>query len=649
MMRRPGYRQPGSIRAGMRGLGQEGRKKHKENHMAKKKNKRLKVLMAGLIFCLVLKAKKKNKRLKVLMAGLIFCLVLNGAMAAAVFASDQDPAAQEAAAVEETAIEESLTGGAEEDTSNSEDGNNAGAESAQGSENGSQDDQSGSGGSTGGTETTPSGSGSSDGNSSAGDSGNDSGQNSGDSGSGSGGSGSDSSGSGSESNASGNSAGSPATTTDVSDPENVAEGSASYAENISGGSNSVSEAVKKTNSATPITADESVVTKASESAEVKNAIQLAVDEALKAATSSTTELTVTVEDGTYDGDISIKKGDGQTLSDDLKLYILASGSYTAADEGKTIDKTKITADAAGGAKVGGNITIDGINVILAGLYYSLDTKINVKNSKTTVYGTEKADTIHVTLDEGGTVDAVRAGNGADDIALSGKTKTDGVVATLYGDAGDDTYTIDLIETVKEETTTTTTTSENGEGSSGNGETQTPETPTEPAKPEVRISDSDKVGTLELTGKLKDENSLEASESTSGATKRVITTAVESEGTTTKITAVGISNFTDSLENKKTVEISTLASTYNEELKNCTNYVFKGKVENTTLTKTDGAKYYTNFIVKDDGTLTIGNLDAGNANLKLEAEKVVVNGKVKAKTVKIKASDTSDILIDKVCI
>ena len=424
MMRRPGYRQPGSIRAGMRGLGQEGRKKHKDNHIAK----------------------KKNKRLKVLMAGLIFCLVLNGAMAAAVFASDQDPAAQEAAAVEETAIEESLTGGAEEDTSNSEDGNNAGAESAQGSENGSQDDQSGSGGSTGGTETTPSGSGSSDGNSSAGDSGNDSGQNSGDSGSGSGGSGSDSSGSGSESNASGNSAGSPATTTDVSDPENVAEGSASYAENISGGSNSVSEAVKKTNSATPITADESVVTKASESAEVKNAIQLAVDEALKAATSSTTELTVTVEDGTYDGDISIKKGDGQTLSDDLKLYILASGSYTAADEGKTIDKTKITADAAGGAKVGGNITIDGINVILAGLYYSLDTKINVKNSKTTVYGTEKADTIHVTLDEGGTVDAVRAGNGADDIALSGKTKTDGVVATLYGDAGDDTYTIDLIET-----------------------------------------------------------------------------------------------------------------------------------------------------------------------------------------------------------
>ena len=91
-------------------------------------------------------AKKKNKRLKVLMAGLIFCLVLNGAMAAAVFASEQDPA------VEETAIEESLTGSTEEEGSNSENENNAGAENAQGSENGSQDDQSGSGGSTGGTE-----------------------------------------------------------------------------------------------------------------------------------------------------------------------------------------------------------------------------------------------------------------------------------------------------------------------------------------------------------------------------------------------------------------------------------------------------------------------------------------------------------------
>ncbi len=349
-------------------------------------------------------AKKKNKRLKVLMAGLIFCLVLNGAMAAAVFASEQDPA------VEETAIEESLTGSTEEEGSNSENGNNAGAENAQGSENGSQDDQSGSGGSTGDTETTPSGSGSSDGNSS--------GQNSGDSGSGSSGSGSDSSGSGqnsgdsgsgssesgSGSNTSPSNAGSPATTTDVSDPENVAEGSASYVENISGGSNSVSEAVKKTNSATPITADESVVTKASESAEVKNAIQLAVDEALKAATSSTDQLTVTVEDGTYDGDITIKKGDGQTLKDDLTLYILASGSYTAAEEGKTITKETITAGAAGGAKVGGNINIDGINVVLAGLYYSLDSKINVKNSKTSVYGTEKADTIHVTLDEGGTIE-----------------------------------------------------------------------------------------------------------------------------------------------------------------------------------------------------------------------------------------------------
>ena len=606
-----------------KGFGTRGRKKHKENHMAK----------------------KKNKRLKVLMAGLIFCLVLNGAMAAAVFASEQDPA------VEETAIEESLTGSTEEEGSNSENGNNAGAENAQGSENGSQDDQSGSGGSTGDTETTPSGSGSSDGNSS--------GQNSGDSGSGSSGSGSDSSGSGqnsgdsgsgssesgSGSNTSPSNAGSPATTTDVSDPENVAEGSASYVENISGGSNSVSEAVKKTNSATPITADESVVTKASESAEVKNAIQLAVDEALKAATSSTDQLTVTVEDGTYDGDITIKKGDGQTLKDDLTLYILASGSYTAAEEGKTITKETITAGAAGGAKVGGNINIDGINVVLAGLYYSLDSKINVKNSKTSVYGTEKADTIHVTLDEGGTIGNVQAGNGADDIALSGKTKSDGTVAILRGDAGDDTYTIDLITTVKEETTTTTTNSENGEGSSGNGETQTPETQTNPAKAEVRISDSDKVGTLELTGKLKDENSLTAEESTTGATKSVITTAIESEGTTTKIIAIGISNFTDSLENKKTVEISTLASSYNEELVNCTNYVFKGKVENTKLTKTDGAKYYTNFIVKDDGTLTVGNLDAGNANLKLEAEKVVVNGAVKAKTVKIKALDAAEMLID----
>ena len=168
-------------------------------------------------------------------------------------------------------------------------------------------------------------------------------------------------------------------------------------------------------------------------ADVENAIQKAVDAALASATSTTTTLRVDVESGDYAGGLKIAKPAGSTLSQSLILYVFAPGSYSGAATG-AITTGKISAAADGSARLGGDVLIDGINVVLAGLYYSLDTKITVRNAKADIYGTTGSDTINTVLDGSGTL-TVHSGDGADEISVSGSTTTGGVVATVYGEAG----------------------------------------------------------------------------------------------------------------------------------------------------------------------------------------------------------------------
>ena len=123
-----------------------------------------------------------------------------------------------------------------------------------------------------------------------------------------------------------------------------------------------------TDASASLTGDESLKgTATAAQADVENAIQKAVDAALASATSTTTTLRVDVESGDYTGGLKIAKPAGSTLSQNLILYVFAPGSYGGAATG-AITTGKISAAADGSARLGGDVLIDGINVVLAGLW-----------------------------------------------------------------------------------------------------------------------------------------------------------------------------------------------------------------------------------------------------------------------------------------
>ena len=90
-----------------------------------------------------------------------------------------------------------------------------------------------------------------------------------------------------------------------------------FAENVTGGANTLESEAEFTNA-----------TEDGKEVDTKNAIQKAVDAALAAAkTDADAELTITVEDGTYDGDILIKQN-SESPSIPKTLNILAKGAFT---------------------------------------------------------------------------------------------------------------------------------------------------------------------------------------------------------------------------------------------------------------------------------------------------------------------------------
>lgn len=218
---------------------------------------------------------------------------------------------------------------------------------------------------------------------------------------------------------------------DTSLPEEIKEGSAQIAEQITGGTNTAGQEVFKNDAPA-----------SEENKDSRNAIQKAVDVALKSAKEKAgiTDITIVVDDGEYDGDINISWGSDKTPGLFKTLYILAKNSFKEPSVGDVIDKSTINSGAGGGAKVNGNIIIDGINVVLSGLYYSLNTTITSKKATTTVYGTAKDDNIQVELEDSSL--EVISGDGQDNIRVKGKGGENQKV-DLDGGGGSDVYTVDV--------------------------------------------------------------------------------------------------------------------------------------------------------------------------------------------------------------
>ena len=359
-------------------------------------------------------------------------------------------------------------------------------------------------------------------------------------------------------------------------------------------------------------------TEGTESEVSENAIQKAIDAALQSAkeNADTTELTITVDEGTYDGDIKISwdrvngKNENSLLT---TLYILAKGSFEKPESDVIIDKTKISSSAAGKSAVNGNILIDGINVVLAGLYYSLNSKITVKDSDTTIYGTVEDDNICVELNNA-SLD-VKSGDGLDNIQITGTGQggSDKKV-DLDGGGGSDVYTVDMSAADTNQAGNTTA---------------------------VTITDKDG-GRLHLTGSLKETKAFSDKNAEGNYNKENNTSAFKfwnNNGGILQIMTSGISSFTDELVNKQIKVISFKDLTDGKyEMGNVsfTNLVYKPDGEEISITVT-GEGLFNNLSITDD-KLLIKLIQAAQHNVVLSGKEIQILGPVNVKNLIVNAAD-----------
>ena len=334
----------------------------------------------------------------------------------------------------------------------------------------------------------------------------------------------------------------------------------------------------------------------------QNAIQKAIDAALADIEDNTDSITIDVSAGTYDGDINIV---ASSVREGVRLYILASDSYTQAADGQLIDKSSINTNSSGGAKVNGNITIEGIDVVLAGLYLSLDKIITVKNANVTVNGTQANDTISTVLDGSDTSVTVNGGEGNDTLKLSASdsaARSAGNAATLNGGAGDDTISVDV-------SAARSVGSVRADGGAG----------------------SDR---LHLTGALK-----QGGESAASLNGSVANIHLQNEGgQTVNMDASSIEQYTDELTNKPEIVINTSDIVNNQF--NATNLFTNYLLNQSTITTLtiNGSGFLSNLTIKGGDTLTIGTLNAGGLNVTLEAKNITVTGTVQGRNIFITALD-----------
>lgn len=382
---------------------------------------------------------------------------------------------------------------------------------------------------------------------------------------------------------------------DTSLPEEIKEGSAQIAEQITGGTNTAGQEVFKNDAPA-----------SEENKDSRNAIQKAVDVALKSAKEKAgiTDITIVVDDGEYDGDINISWGSDKTPGLFKTLYILAKNSFKEPSVGDVIDKSTINSGAGGGVKVNGNIIIDGINVVLSGLYYSLNTTITSKKATTTVYGTAKDDNIQVELEDSSL--EVISGDGQDNIRVKGKGGENQKV-DLDGGGGSDVYTVDV--------STGTT---------------------------VNINDQDG-GRIHLTGDLKKNSN--PTGNYDSAKQEASFTLTNSAGKLLKIFTKGITAFTDELTNKKQIEIkkSDLKSgIYDAGNISFSDFVYNPQNDEAVSLIIKGKGFMDSLIVSSKN-LMIQKIQAAEMNVRLKGQVITVKDSIEAVNVMIEAGDDDTLV------
>ena len=289
-------------------------------------------------------------------------------------------------------------------------------------------------------------------------------------------------------------------------------------------------------------------------------------------------------------------------------------------------------------QINGNIRISGMNVVLAGLYFSLNKRVTVTGDdgtagpKVEIYGTKKDDTIQVSAE--GTSEnpadvTVHGGAGNDTIALdAGPSAT----ATLNGDAGDDH--ISLTSTYQANANGTSEVTVNGGAGSdvvdvdvsianvvkdGEGVTGVTVNANEASTPD---GDPEK-DRMHFTGALSTDGT---STAVRDSDTQASFTLKNNGGETVRVLAKQFASFTDTLLNKRTATLDGSAMHAGDLCNYIANLDDQGGNIDLALT---GGGLLVNYIMRTPGDVTIERLLAGMANVCIYARNINVTGAVNA--------------------
>lgn len=379
---------------------------------------------------------------------------------------------------------------------------------------------------------------------------------------------------------------------------------------------------------------------------VKNAIQAQVEEAIKAMTEAG-DCIVTVDDGSYDGNLTINASiDSNNRLKDHKLYILADSSYEKKDDKP--DTATISAGGAGGVNVNGDIYIEGIGVILGGIYYSMGNKITVVDSNTEIYGTTLDDSITVDVGKSANV-TVKTGDGSDTIVVLSTTEaaTGDVTATgsreitLDGGNGADVYEIDTSVggDLKKKSDTDSTT-ESATKLTINGAAEDVLHLTGNLKTDDSADDSaDNTANLDTTIHTSEDTGISADKTyiQNTAENEYKLNLISDNTLKTEITSKNVGTFTDEIgKGKRKVSITTDAYTI-PDMKAFTNYVYSPSTMETTPVAITvdpaalGANLARSFsqlvIGGSDKKVSVGNVTTNGMNLLIVGKEIDVSGTI----------------------
>ena len=412
----------------------------------------------------------------------------------------------------------------------------------------------------------------------------------------------------------------------------------------------------------------------------ENAIQKAVDKALEKITDDTRSITITVAAGTYNGDVAVTTTRALNAffetNSDFILYLLGEGSYEEPAEGELIDKSAV--NSAGGSDVvlNGNLTIDGINVTLAGIYLSLGNKVRVSGgSEVTIFGTGGDDGVDAVMEGSDNVLTVDTGAGDDTVTVTTAGVNNGMntlsVDTGVGNdtaalahgagvlsadirtgAGNDAVQLSASAGAARSYTDSWDTDHEGSLAvdlGGGDDILTVDAALAGGFAALPANAGEGYDTLILVGTLNEDESdpvsgtlTKTEDGTYTGKIRLMADGCDEEFLVTL--AGGYGCLTDTLENKPTVELTKETIT-GAKAKSFTNYTYKysGTDEDITADWSSATVVLTNLLVKGS-EVNLGKLNIPTVNLTVTARSITVNGAVTAASIVLNTSD-DDTLFD----